>query len=317
MDNDYLVSILLPSWNTQEHSIAFLNSLIEQDYPLHQLEVVVVDNGSQDDSVDSLKKWASTEIAQNLRAFKLIELPTNRGIAMAYNIGYEHADPEAWAIIRAESDVVWESDLVSTLTATLRQHSIAGVVGAHGALYGKPQEIDHAARYINWWTGNMSNQTPQNIVECDCVFGPTFIIRQACIKRLGYFFKEDRFFADELAFCTRIKHAGYQVLYNPQARAFHKVAGSTSQLTSARFDYIAYFEKYLLYLEQNTWYRNISIFLYAALYALKHRKILIIHAMRNAISQSICGKKTLAPQQRSDMSIPEWLAEEKQALRFD
>ena len=311
MNDDYLISILLPSWNTREHSIAFLDSLLEQDYPLHQLEVIIIDNGSHDDSVASLKRWAAKEWVTQLYAFKLIELPTNCGIAVAYNIGYENADPKTQAIIRAESDVIWEQNLVTVLVNALAQHPMAGVVGAQGVLYSKPKVIDHAARYINWWTGNMHNQTPQTITQCDCVFGPTFIIRRSCIEQSGYFFEADRFFADELAFCTRIKNIGFEVLYDPNAHVFHKGAGSTSQVTSSRFEYLAYFEKYLLLLELNVWYRNLFLFSYAALFAFKNRKMIVLRAMYNALFQFVFGKKVLAPQQTPDKSIPEWLAEEK------
>src|SRR5690242_10603947 len=79
-----LLSIVIPNWNGARFLPTCLDSLQQQTYA--PLEVIVVDNASQDGSQDLLKTrypWV-----------KLIELPENRGFTGACNAGMKAAQGE-------------------------------------------------------------------------------------------------------------------------------------------------------------------------------------------------------------------------------
>jgi GT2 family glycosyltransferase len=279
-----VVSVLLPSWNTKEHTLGFLRTVATQRYPLEAVEIIIVDNGSNDGSPAALERWlGSSEAAQLARAV-LVAWPANCGIAAAYNAALENCSPSAWAVIRAESDVIWGAGVVSTLAGLLRAHSSAGVIGVRGCLFEQPSEAEHAARYVNWWTGTVRSKDPEHLVRCDCVFGGTFIVRRECFDRLGFFYRSDRFFADELAVCTRIRRLGYDILYTPEVRVLHKVARSTSQLRAERFRYVDAFERALMHLELNRWPSRWTALGFSVVWAVRRRDGLMLRALWDAMA---------------------------------
>jgi hypothetical protein len=304
-----LVSVLLPSWNTEEQTLEFLRSLTNQDYPPKALELIVVDNGSSDGSVASIKEWLRSDPATCLHSAQVITFPANRGIAAAYNAGYAHCSSDSWAVIRAESDIVWDRELVTILVTALLQYEDVGVIGARGGLSNDSSRLDFGARYVNWWTGKMCNEDSDHLVECDCVFGSTFIIRRSCIDQLGYFFPPDRFLADELGFCTRVRRLGYKVLFEPRAKVLHRVGTSTARLNKSRFRYVDAFEKTLFQMELNHFPRNLCVIAMSILHALKHREYIAIVAIRDALLRAKFRTKVLAPEQRPGVSTVEWLSD--------
>lgn len=244
------ISIIVPNWNTKEHIIAFLDSVERQTYPKSAIEIVIVDNGSTDGSQSLIDSWISRK-KEGWLGLKLIPLQTNQGIAAGYNIGYENCSDNAWAIMRGESDVELASECLERLVAVLKEQPKVGLVGAKGVVFDNPEEIDHAARYMNWWTGSLSDANPTERVDCDCVFGGTFLVRKSCLDKLGNFFSSRHFLASELELCTRVKRHGYQVTCEPDAVALHKIARSTHQLKNWKFGYISMFETIDFYLNYN------------------------------------------------------------------
>lgn len=99
-----LVSVIIINWNGREHLSYCLPSLERIDYP--NFEVIVVDNGSTDGSVEFIKEFTSSRVKElnnslinnslidNKLIIKLIENKENLGFAKANNIGFEKAKGE-------------------------------------------------------------------------------------------------------------------------------------------------------------------------------------------------------------------------------
>ena len=263
LDSEHpLVSVLLPNWNTRDDSLEFLESLARQTYPKSAIELIISDNDSSDGSQEAFRQWFAAHSSEPWHRLELVELTGNQGIAVGYNAAYKHSSPQSFAILRAESDVIWKPDLMALLVADLLELPDAGVIGAKGV-------IGSAARYINWWTGRLYEMDPDIMLDCDCVFGGTFIARRSCIERLGYFFRSEHFLASELEFCTRVKRLGYRVLYDPHVVVQHKGARSTANLDGSKFAYVCYRELVLFHLAYNHFPQKAVFLAHAVAYCLK------------------------------------------------
>jgi len=107
LGNNPLVSILIVNWNGIDHFDALFSSLKKQNY--NNYEVIVVDNNSQDGSVEYIKF--------NHPEFKLIELNFNSGFAYANNIAFENSKGSLIALLNTDTRVheSWLKELVSTV----------------------------------------------------------------------------------------------------------------------------------------------------------------------------------------------------------
>lgn len=109
-----LVTVIVPTYNGSQHLAATLESLGAQDYA--ELEVIIVDDGSTDDSLDIARRSgvARTVLAQE-----------NFGVAVARNRGLAHARGRWVAFL--DQDDLWRHDRVRNLVDYARTAGVAAV----------------------------------------------------------------------------------------------------------------------------------------------------------------------------------------------
>lgn len=101
-------SIIIPTYNVENYIEEMLNSLYDND--LSQTEIIVVDDGSQDSTVEKINKWDKEHNVQN---FKLLQ-QKNSGVSRARNLGIEYA--EGQYIIFCDGDDFCDKDLIQKIT---------------------------------------------------------------------------------------------------------------------------------------------------------------------------------------------------------
>ena len=82
-----LVSIVFPNWNGRDDTLECLESIRCLDYPLDRVEVIVVDNASQDGSQQAITDKLDRLENDGLGRGVLVELAENIGPAGASNVG--------------------------------------------------------------------------------------------------------------------------------------------------------------------------------------------------------------------------------------
>ena len=114
-----LVSIIAPCYNAEKYLAAAIASIFAQDYP--HFEVIIVDDGSTDNSV------AMLEALQSTYPFTLYSQP-NQGVSAALNHGLSHARGEF--VCTPDLDDIMLPSSVSLRAGYLREHPEVGCVGA-------------------------------------------------------------------------------------------------------------------------------------------------------------------------------------------
>ena len=92
------ISIIIPTFNRSDTIERSINSILEQDYPKQKLEIIVVDDGSQDNTLSILTRYQHTNNIRILRQ-------ENKGVSSARNLGLKHAK-YSW-IAFLDSDDYW------------------------------------------------------------------------------------------------------------------------------------------------------------------------------------------------------------------
>lgn len=133
-------SIIIPSYNAEERLYYNLLSLNYQDCNYDDFEVIAVDNGSSDNTLEMLKKFKSKY------SLKIVRLDNNRGIARGRNAAIKHATGDI--LIFHDSDMIAPRDFVSK---HLKAHEESGIV-----VCGLAWKRIYTYYYKNFWPDVMS-----------------------------------------------------------------------------------------------------------------------------------------------------------------
>jgi len=130
--NDHLLTVLIPNFNYAEYIEEAIDSVLAQDYPA--IELIVVDDGSKDDSVDVIRKKLPTANGNGksngngngnglgLRRSVIIALEKNRGKLAAINAALPHINGEY--MITLDADDWLSPNYASRCITELRQRRL-------------------------------------------------------------------------------------------------------------------------------------------------------------------------------------------------
>jgi GT2 family glycosyltransferase len=226
-----LVSVIVLNWNTPQETLHCLQSLENLSYPNYQ--VLVVDNGSGDDSVDVF-----TEFVQCHPQFTLFVTGENLGFSGGVNYGIDVAlSLGAIYIWLLNSDTEVAPDCLSALVNAMEHDPKVAIAGSRIFLQSQRGIIWHAgasfARGIVQprHRGMGADQAdPRYSTSClvEYVTGCSLLVRAMVIQQIGKL--DDRFYLyyEEADLCYRSRRQGWKIFYVAESQLWHKVAGSST-----------------------------------------------------------------------------------------
>ena len=221
------VACVLVNWNNWRDTAECLASLALQDYP--NLRVVVVDNGSTNDSVAQLRAahpWAS-----------YIENGINAGFPKACNVGAKHpcvADADfLWML---NNDTIVPPDTTRKLVATALAQPGAGVIGAVLYFAHAPGQVQAwGGGHVSLWTGyNFHYTAPVQFTRSSYLTFASALIRRATFDQLDGLFEGSFMYFEDADFCLRARDAKWQLAVATDTAILHKEGASIKNLSSGR-----------------------------------------------------------------------------------
>jgi GT2 family glycosyltransferase len=211
------VSVVVVNLNRRDLLEMCLASLWSQSFT--DFEVVVVDNGSSDDSVRFLK-------AVRDRRLQIVELPENQGFAGGCNAGIVRARGRYIATLNndAEADPRW----LEALVRVMESDSHVGMCASKILFHGDRLRIDKAGHLIYWdglnhGRGSGEPDRGQFEIEEEVLFpdGAAALYRRDMLDQSGIF--DESFFAygDDADVGLRGRLAGWTCVYAPTAIVYH------------------------------------------------------------------------------------------------
>jgi len=224
------VGIIILNWNGKEDTLECLESVYRIDYPHY--EVIVVDNGSTDGSVEAIKNKFQDVV--------LIANKENMGFCSGNNIGIKHALRNgANFLLILNNDTVVKPFIIKELKKVIESDKNIGAVSPLIAYYHKPQVIQFFGTKIDWGNGDVFGQYDiKDVMASDRIWNIDYatwcamFCRKEVIERVG--FLDERFFAyyEDTDWSIRCKKIGLRTVLYPKVLAYHKGSMSTGGIYS-------------------------------------------------------------------------------------
>jgi hyaluronan synthase len=120
------ITVVIPAYNEGRQVLDTVRSVMNSRYPMKKMQVICVDDGSQDDTWD----WMQTALHEFPCRVRLIRQPFNRGKRQALMAGFSEAFGQIYVTIDSDSEVLPDTlrHLVSPMASDPRVGAVAGNV---------------------------------------------------------------------------------------------------------------------------------------------------------------------------------------------
>ncbi len=231
-----LVSVVIVNWNRQSLLAACLESLTRPQRA--DFEVIVVDNGSTDDSVAYLERF----VTGSPFPLRWICNRENRGFCAANNQGIAAARGEYVALLNNDAEA--EPHWLGHLLAAFDEPGV-GMAASKILVYEDPRRIDKVGHLVypdgqnrGRGTGELDRGQYDAIEEVLWPDGCACMYRKAMLDEIGGF-DEDLFaYGDDAELGLRARIAGWHCLYMPQAVVRHHRGATLGRLHPRRLTLI-------------------------------------------------------------------------------
>jgi len=209
------VAIIVLNCNASQYLEKCFSSVFGLDYP--DFEVIMVDDNSSDNSVELVR--------ENFPRVTIICNDRNLGAPVSFNEAV--AASQARLLVKLDSDVIVEKDLLSKMAATLESDPKIGVIGSLVLYYDSDEiqdigsNIDRFGYQTNYYTMVGLPKDGSKVMDAFYVSGCSMLFRKELYERIGGFDEKYFLYKDDLDFCWRVRLLGYKVVTDLNSKIHH------------------------------------------------------------------------------------------------
>jgi GT2 family glycosyltransferase len=221
-------AVVIPTWNGAHFLAGCLASLAEQTHPA---QVIVVDNGSRDGTAELVR--------ERFPDVEMVSLDSNRGFAGAVNLGIDRAlAGGADYVALLNNDAVADAEWLARLIETAEAHPEAGIVTSKLLLEDRVHIDSTGDFYSSWgWAYPRGRGEPDRGQydgpehrEVFCGSGGASLFRARMLREVGAFDEDYFAYLEDQDLGFRAQLMGWRARYEPRARAYHRMMGTSAAL---------------------------------------------------------------------------------------
>lgn len=238
------VFVVVLNWNGWRDSVPCVESIRESSYP--NITIVLVDNGSTDDSVSQIRKTFPDLV--------VLEMARNLGYAAGNNCGIRYSlEQSADYVLILNNDTVVPKDSIQELVEYAERTPGAALIGPgiSDLTTGEFLDLPMAER-ISLGSIVLTKSPVQRIIrrtrfyrkyfylgsaphEVYAIHGSAMLFRRSTLERIGMFDEETFIYWEEFILAEKLRKAGMQTYVVPSIRIIHKGNASISKIGAFRF----------------------------------------------------------------------------------
>lgn len=234
------VGFVILTWNSEKCIGTCLNSIFSLEESRLGGKIIVIDNGSTDQTESEIQKAVSAHIAQSGFSCDIHRLDKNYGTTISRNIGIHklmNADIEYICVL--DSDTVVNTSAISTLIEALKNDVSIGIVGP--LMKSKDGIYQHSGRNLPTITEKLLKVLPIKTLrkkgECmetsvpeqgaGCVpvgylLSACWMMRKTLPAEIGLLDEKIFYAPEDVEYCIRCQKAGYSIQYCYDAEIIHE-----------------------------------------------------------------------------------------------
>jgi mycofactocin glycosyltransferase len=217
------ISVIVPVKDRRDDIGPCLESVLQQDYPHDLVEVIVVDDGSSDETARLASSFSC----------RVISLRENHGQSYCRNLAAQQAKGDILAFLDSDcvASATWLRDLV-----TYFQWEQVGIVGGRVNGFYEESALD---RYEMAFSSlNMGKYLIHGKNDENQAYVPTcnLLVRRNVYRDVGGI-RQDMTVGEDVDLCWRVRKFGHDLLYVPSGEVAHKHRSSLQRMLLRRADY--------------------------------------------------------------------------------
>ena len=217
------ISIIIVNYKVKEYIIPCIESIYKHTSKSLRYEILVIDNNSNDGSIDAIKSQFSD--------VKIYENTENIGFSKAVNQGAETAIGKYIFILNPDTKLI--EDSISILFTFLEKNETVAVVGPaivtesgikQQSYWKEPTLINtilsiYHLDFLNY-KKNYRNEIGDKTILVDSISGGAFFVQKDVFQNLnGY--HPNLFWMEDIDFCTKVRKLDNKIIYYPETKIIH------------------------------------------------------------------------------------------------
>ena len=231
-----LVSIIVLNYNGKYHLKDCFNSLYNLNYNMKNVEIILVDNNSQDDSVEFVK--------YNYKGVKIIQLKKNAGFSSGNNIGAKKSTGKY--IVLLNNDTWVDKNWLTELVKVAESSNEIGVVASKIYYFNEKNVIDFAGSFGDRClrtshAGRNTTDCRYHSIQRNILYacGASMLIKKELYSKIGLFDPTYFIYCEDLDLSIRSWICGYKVVIAPKSIIYHKIDRKVINPNSLKKDFLA------------------------------------------------------------------------------
>jgi len=225
------LSIIIINYKTKDLTIQTLDSVFKAKEPKGRIEVILIDNGSKDDTPAAVRK--------KFKQVKIIESQTNLGFAAGNNLGLRKAKGKY--VLLLNSDTIIEKDTLVKMVDFMDKNQDVGLSTCRVNLFhGGIDPASHRGFPTPWasftYFLKLEKLFPKsklfahyhqgwknlkNTHEIDSPVGAFFMLNKKALNQVGLLDEAYFMYGEDIDLAYRIKKAGWKIIYTPITSIVH------------------------------------------------------------------------------------------------
>ena len=213
------VSVVVPAYNEEKNIGECLNAVFSSNYPKNKMEVIVVDDGSRDNTLKILKKYKKARILRQNHLGKVEAL--NHGIINSSNE----------FILTLDADTTLDKNCIRELVKPFLSKSICATTGNNN-IKNKKSILSMFQNIEYHFTNLMRDSFSTVFKQGAWISGSLACYRKSALEKIGYFKKDT--LAEDIDIALELIGAGYRIVIVPAAFGHTVVPAKLKELYKQR-----------------------------------------------------------------------------------